>query len=153
MSLSRNVTGREFQRHGPATEKLMSPVSEMRSCSSCEKVKSVHTQCNAFCSWYQSKHEATLSAWQTVVSCCDEDKSGRIRYACIVWAVEAKAIFCAVFEPSYHVLLSRIRFINSRYHNSGHVSWNALKRIRQTIAVAIYGDHGLYGSTSCCKSD
>ena len=25
MSLSRNVTGREFQRHGPATEKLLSP--------------------------------------------------------------------------------------------------------------------------------
>jgi len=24
MSLSRNVTGREFQRHGPATEKLLS---------------------------------------------------------------------------------------------------------------------------------
>ena len=25
MSLSRNATGREFQRHGPATEKLLSP--------------------------------------------------------------------------------------------------------------------------------
>jgi len=25
MSLSSNVTGREFQRHGPATEKLLSP--------------------------------------------------------------------------------------------------------------------------------
>ena len=25
MSLSRNVTGREFQRDGPATEKLLSP--------------------------------------------------------------------------------------------------------------------------------
>ena len=25
MSLSRSVTGREFQRHGPATEKLLSP--------------------------------------------------------------------------------------------------------------------------------
>jgi len=25
MSLSRNATGREFQRHGPATEKLRSP--------------------------------------------------------------------------------------------------------------------------------
>jgi len=25
MSLSRNVTGREFQRQGPATEKLLSP--------------------------------------------------------------------------------------------------------------------------------
>jgi len=25
MSLSRNVTGREFQRHGPATDKLLSP--------------------------------------------------------------------------------------------------------------------------------
>jgi len=25
MSLSRNVTGREFQRRGPATEKLLSP--------------------------------------------------------------------------------------------------------------------------------
>jgi len=25
MSLSRNAIGREFQRHGPATEKLLSP--------------------------------------------------------------------------------------------------------------------------------
>jgi len=25
ISLSRNATGREFQRHGPATEKLLSP--------------------------------------------------------------------------------------------------------------------------------
>jgi len=25
MSLSRNATGKEFQRHGPATEKLLSP--------------------------------------------------------------------------------------------------------------------------------
>ena len=25
MPLSRNATGREFQRHGPATEKLLSP--------------------------------------------------------------------------------------------------------------------------------
>jgi len=25
MSLSRNATGREFQRHGPVTEKLLSP--------------------------------------------------------------------------------------------------------------------------------
>jgi len=31
ISLSRNATGREFQRHGPVTEKL--PVSETRSCS------------------------------------------------------------------------------------------------------------------------
>jgi len=25
MSLSRNATGREFQRHGPATQKILSP--------------------------------------------------------------------------------------------------------------------------------
>ena len=30
MSLSRNATGREFQRHGPATEKLLFPTGGLR---------------------------------------------------------------------------------------------------------------------------
>ena len=30
MSLSRNVTGREFQRHGPATEKLLRRIVSVR---------------------------------------------------------------------------------------------------------------------------
>jgi len=37
ISLSRNVTGREFQRHGPATEKLLSPRRVCNSfCSTCQ---------------------------------------------------------------------------------------------------------------------
>jgi len=43
MSLSRNVTGREFQRHGPATEKLLSPSNVMGGWKSTyEKAKDIH---------------------------------------------------------------------------------------------------------------
>ena len=74
MSLSRNVTGWEFQRHGPATEKLLSPrrvrvllvahvkTSADRSDRRPMSVKSWQSSARYCGSWVDSRHYRMTSA-------------------------------------------------------------------------------------------
>lgn len=71
----------------------------------------------------------------TVVSCSDDNKCGRLRSARICWAVQTKAVFCAVFEPGYLVVLSCASFINSRHRDSVCVTWNTFYVILLTSTV------------------
>jgi len=63
MSLSRNVTGREFQRHSPATQKLLSP-SEMSSCSSCGTCQDISQS-----QWSSADGDLLAFWWQTTSKC------------------------------------------------------------------------------------
>jgi len=110
MSLSRNVTGRQFQRHGPATEKLPSPrrvrvllvahvkTSADRSDRRPMSIKSWQSSARYCCSW-PCNALYTRTASLKSMRCrtgnqCSYVRTGVICSRLLVFVISRAAAFC-----------------------------------------------------------
>jgi len=74
ISLSRNATGREFQRHGPATAKT--PVSETRSCTYCG-----------------TRQDISLSQWSSTVI---TSSAGALELDSMLWRLRSQRVIIII---------------------------------------------------------